>query len=148
MFPLFFLSFLAYIFVFFFFFLMIRRPPRSTLFPYTTLFRSLGRGALAPGRLLGRVAVPCHPDRRGGAAREPVREPARLDRRGAASRGAGVRLGARQLRVRAALRATRRADRTLAHLGDRLPQLRTASLRDHPFSLRPDPLLAAALHLP
>src|SRR5260370_35830335 len=27
-------------FVFLFFFLMIRRPPRSTLFPYTTLFRS------------------------------------------------------------------------------------------------------------
>src|SRR2546430_8766513 len=26
---------------FIFFFLMIRRPPRSTLFPYTTLFRSL-----------------------------------------------------------------------------------------------------------
>src|SRR5690606_41658430 len=26
-----------------FFFLMIRRPPRSTLFPYTTLFRSVGR---------------------------------------------------------------------------------------------------------
>src|SRR2546430_13131694 len=25
---------------------MIRRPPRSTLFPYTTLFRSLPRGAL------------------------------------------------------------------------------------------------------
>src|SRR5256885_16380959 len=25
----------------FFFFLMIRRPPRSTLFPYTTLFRSI-----------------------------------------------------------------------------------------------------------
>src|SRR2546430_6894291 len=33
---------------FFFFFLMIRRPPRSTLFPYTTLFRSdeLGREKL------------------------------------------------------------------------------------------------------
>src|SRR2546429_10001637 len=29
------------IFSFFFFFLMIRRPPRSTLFPYTTLFRSV-----------------------------------------------------------------------------------------------------------
>src|SRR5690348_17455251 len=27
-------------FIFLFFFLMIRRPPRSTLFPYTTLFRS------------------------------------------------------------------------------------------------------------
>src|SRR5215510_15439428 len=31
---------LSFCFVFFFFFLMIRRPPRSTLFPYTTLFRS------------------------------------------------------------------------------------------------------------
>src|SRR5258708_11086451 len=28
-----------------FFFLMIRRPPRSTLFPYTTLFRSVGPAA-------------------------------------------------------------------------------------------------------
>src|SRR5690242_21049772 len=28
---------------FLFFFLLIRRPPRSTLFPYTTLFRSRGR---------------------------------------------------------------------------------------------------------
>src|SRR5437868_15011202 len=27
-------------FILYFFFLMIRRPPRSTLFPYTTLFRS------------------------------------------------------------------------------------------------------------
>src|SRR2546426_11587356 len=30
----------VFIFYFLFFFLMIRRPPRSTLFPYTTLFRS------------------------------------------------------------------------------------------------------------
>src|SRR5436853_5689423 len=29
-----------------FFFLMIRRPPRSTLFPYTTLFRSIPGGPL------------------------------------------------------------------------------------------------------
>src|SRR5256885_12750581 len=37
-----------------FFFLMIRRPPRSTLFPYTTLFRSRdrpGRRREAPGEL-------------------------------------------------------------------------------------------------
>src|SRR5258708_25408012 len=32
-------------FVIFFFFLMIRRPPRSTLFPYTTLFRSIAMAA-------------------------------------------------------------------------------------------------------
>src|SRR5436309_14930303 len=33
------MSYLSIYFLFFFF-LMIRRPPRSTLFPYTTLFRS------------------------------------------------------------------------------------------------------------
>src|SRR2546425_12562836 len=43
-------------FLLLFFFLMIRRPPRSTLFPYTTLFRSVydfsGRGyPLLGGRL-------------------------------------------------------------------------------------------------
>src|SRR3712207_8628677 len=38
-----------------FFFLMIRRPPRSTLFPYTTLFRSLvpGRDHHLPGTAAG-----------------------------------------------------------------------------------------------
>src|SRR3712207_7498702 len=41
----------------FFFFLMIRRPPRSTLFPYTTLFRSAsGRTRVdAPAGLIGTV---------------------------------------------------------------------------------------------
>src|SRR2546421_8848797 len=50
--------------VIFFFFLMIRRPPRSTLFPYTTLFRSrdgtadLRRPrALVESRLQGRTAA-------------------------------------------------------------------------------------------
>src|SRR3712207_7241739 len=32
-----------------FFFLMIRRPPRSTLFPYTTLFRSRAPRTRSPG---------------------------------------------------------------------------------------------------
>src|SRR3712207_8730583 len=36
-----------------FFFLMIRRPPRSTLFPYTTLFRSRS----GEGQALGRPAL-------------------------------------------------------------------------------------------
>src|SRR3712207_7328333 len=70
---------------------MIRRPPRSTLFPYTTLFRSpppAGRHA-EPGR--GRP----------GRGRDPVREGVgllllraagrRLDRRGRARRGGPVR---------------------------------------------------------
>src|ERR1039458_10858209 len=37
---------LSSLYLLFFFFLMIRRPPRSTLFPYTTLFRSHGSGPL------------------------------------------------------------------------------------------------------
>src|SRR5712664_3503230 len=37
-----------------FFFLMIRRPPRSTLFPYTTLFRSRSRRGCRPRRCLSR----------------------------------------------------------------------------------------------
>src|SRR5436190_12990283 len=51
-----------------FFFLRIRRPPRSTLFPYTTLFRSGPGGALAVlGALRGRVRV--HAARRAAAGR-------------------------------------------------------------------------------
>src|SRR3712207_7866870 len=61
-------------FVSFVFFLMIRRPPRSTLFPYTTLFRSTPAGG---GRRVGL--------RRGGRAR--VRRPGegRLGRSGASA---------------------------------------------------------------
>src|SRR3712207_7973243 len=33
--------------IYLFFFLMIRRPPRSTLFPYTTLFRSCKRNRIS-----------------------------------------------------------------------------------------------------
>src|SRR6266487_6502125 len=36
---MFFVMFTVFFLISFFFFLMIRRPPRSTLFPYTTLFR-------------------------------------------------------------------------------------------------------------
>src|SRR6266571_991490 len=45
----------------FFFFLMIRRPPRSTLFPYTTLFRSR---RYAPGRRRSVHRRRCRPARR------------------------------------------------------------------------------------
>src|SRR6266576_6359497 len=49
----------AYITSLFFFFLMIRRPPRSTLFPYTTLFRSRPARARCAGR--PRSTRPCWP---------------------------------------------------------------------------------------
>src|SRR2546430_11081581 len=59
----------------FFFFLMIRRPPRSTLFPYTTLFRSERRQICGLWR--SRQAAPSwsrptdglHPSGSSGAAR-------------------------------------------------------------------------------
>src|ERR1022692_5124801 len=44
----------------FFFFLMIRRPPRSTLFPYTTLFRSVNCTTLVyqmMKRIVGRLPL-------------------------------------------------------------------------------------------
>src|SRR5215204_6873500 len=52
-----------------FFFLMIRRPPRSTLFPYTTLFRSPRR----------RRRLPCAGHRRGGRAHRGDRKSTRLN---------------------------------------------------------------------
>src|SRR3712207_8445922 len=47
----------------YFFFLMIRRPPRSTLFPYTTLFRSPPLGRLGGPR--GDLRQPADPRRLG-----------------------------------------------------------------------------------
>src|SRR3712207_8638731 len=50
------------------FFLMIRRPPRSTLFPYTTLFRSLQtRHWSREPALRGRVTITPRPSRPAGA---------------------------------------------------------------------------------
>src|SRR3712207_8528960 len=62
------------------FFLMIRRPPRSTLFPYTTLFRSRGRRVV-----LYRARRPKDRSVVGGASRKsparpsgPLRRPPEL----------------------------------------------------------------------
>src|SRR3712207_7675709 len=70
---------------------MIRRPPRSTLFPYTTLFRSEDRTAVPPpgGARAGRLAR--------GRRRVPAAEPADAGGlrpaggRGARAASAGVR---------------------------------------------------------
>src|SRR5437764_11866528 len=64
------MTFVFFHFASYFFFLMIRRPPRSTLFPYTTLFRSV---------LLGQTVDECLEVVRGGASlvRAPVHVEAR-----------------------------------------------------------------------
>src|SRR2546422_4872687 len=76
---------------------MIRRPPRSTLFPYTTLFRSHGRGHL-------------------------LRDGDRGARRPDAGRGAEGRrfLGAPARRVRGALAAGDRSEEHTSELQSRL----------------------------
>src|SRR3712207_7003539 len=64
---------------------MIRRPPRSTLFPYTTLFRSSGAERPAePPAVPGAVDVP-EQGGRGGQA----------DQQGARGAGGGVLVGSR-----------------------------------------------------
>src|ERR1017187_3848322 len=75
----------------FIFFLMIRRPPRSTLFPYTTLFRSERQGASParqsqeragrPHRRLTGIRQGPEPDRQGNEdRRRRDRRPHRADR--------------------------------------------------------------------
>src|SRR2546429_4774998 len=62
---------------------MIRRPPRSTLFPYTTLFRSRATQGFAAGAPRGAGAVRARPvrrRRRGAPLRPPVRHAERLAR--------------------------------------------------------------------
>src|SRR6266480_5039638 len=59
----------CHVLIFLFFFLMIRRPPRSTLFPYTTLFRSpadVAARPVRPGDLLRRPRRDRRRDRPGG----------------------------------------------------------------------------------
>src|SRR3712207_9011131 len=41
---------------------MIRRPPRSTLFPYTTLFRSRDPSGMVEGHTVGAAPAPVVPD--------------------------------------------------------------------------------------
>src|SRR3712207_5375773 len=76
-----------------FFYLMIRRPPRSTLFPYTTLFRSVRLGV----RRADHQALPGPPLRRPvrrrdgtGAARAAARLRRRVPGRAAAGRRRGL----------------------------------------------------------
>src|SRR2546430_11084882 len=60
---------------------MIRRPPRSTLFPYTTLFRSQAQ------RRKGKLQRPERSLQRGIQLRHPVRGEERQQPRGADRRG-------------------------------------------------------------
>src|SRR3712207_9068569 len=59
----------------FFFFLMIRRPPRSTLFPYTTLFRSVVHPQVVGVRVPALV-VRVRDDDLGSGAADDLDEPA------------------------------------------------------------------------
>src|SRR2546426_4997316 len=128
----------AVIRLFSFFFLMIRRPPRSTLFPYTTLFRSRARGGDAirgmalrlssePRRSLRRpdtqhhAVAPCDRRARGGhGARSPARALAPVPMPPAPRCGGGCgRVQLRPaLRPASDLRLVRRESRSREHCPD------------------------------
>src|SRR3712207_6993548 len=57
--------------ILFFFFLMIRRPPRSTLFPYTTLFRSTSERTTSQGADQGGLRVVLQAPMQDGLAFDP-----------------------------------------------------------------------------
>src|ERR1035437_9775223 len=110
-----------------FFFLMIRRPPRSTLFPYTTLFRSAG--------LLGRRQRLLPPGRavRGPPARALAIDPRRPYARACELAGPDGDLlldrpaqGARPQRLRLARRARGQAPRLRGALQRRRHAIRVA----------------------
>src|SRR2546422_7851830 len=61
----------------FFFFLMIRRPPRSTLFPYTTLFRS--RTSTRGSRIVARTCASTRSGVSPGRIRKLDRKSTRLN---------------------------------------------------------------------
>src|SRR2546426_7075414 len=74
---------------------MIRRPPRSTLFPYTTLFRSRAHAGALPDRARQDPAEPLVGDVR--AAPAPARD---RDQARAAARAAALHQGIRRLMQR------------------------------------------------
>src|SRR2546425_13020226 len=84
---------------------MIRRPPRSTLFPYTTLFRShvLDRAAHGQGvrpdrqapRAIDRDLRPAHPGRAGDALLQLLQGDGEVDRLRHLLRGAAGRVSER-----------------------------------------------------
>src|SRR5258706_2213158 len=90
---------------------MIRRPPRSTLFPYTTLFRSRGREALADqppaqqmartqgNRGIGLARTPDQPDVRSAEHTSALQSLTKLGCRHLLRRKRG-RAGARLIAVR------------------------------------------------
>src|SRR5438876_9818435 len=64
---------------FFLFFLMIRRPPRSTLFPYTTLFRSRGGGIVQRARFRSRFCSRHYEESARESGRDQDRKSTRLN---------------------------------------------------------------------
>src|SRR5215813_9740126 len=112
------------LFVFFiFFFLMIRRPPRSTLFPYTTLFRSRFAGRRVdqhPPWNRGRVSGRCHQPR-SDESREVDRRRAAAFAMGRSSQGSQAEAAEQERGLSAEPTRAITAGEARDHLGRRDP---------------------------
>src|SRR3989449_2290150 len=130
---------------------MIRRPPRSTLFPYTTLFRS-HLGASAGARTGGRSDRPGD-DRgrvRAGAPRARPREEApQENRRGPApDRGGQLRLLRGDGRSDRHPQADRAADGNAYHRSAVAPRAEAEALRGVDFVVDLRPMLSVTSAVP
>src|ERR1043165_6343615 len=109
--------------IMFFFFLSIRRPPRSTLFPYTTLFRSArGEGTAPRGQRPG-------PDRRRDSRHRRQAQSGRSVLRAVFPRGER----ARRRRRRSDRKELRRAVKARGLIGVVIPGIAGKRNRDDPF---------------
>src|SRR3989442_6173814 len=105
---------------YFFFFLMIRRPPRSTLFPYTTLFRSDPVGPPGVQKLRGR-----------GQGAGPHRlDPGHEDRKSTRLNSSHVRISYAVFCLKKKKRDTKRTTGAPASYSDRYCQSRRAESSD------------------
>src|SRR3989442_6359334 len=100
---------------------MIRRPPRSTLFPYTTLFRSL-RFLLDRGRRPLRSSARVRPERKGSlilrGARPAHADRAGLDRKSTRLNSSHVRISYAVFCLKKKLEHQRPLAATLIHLDE------------------------------
>src|SRR2546430_14037307 len=97
---------------FVFFFLMIRRPPRSTLFPYTTLFRSHMEASVEGCKGAGRLLRPLQLTLQPPVARVELRPEAE-----GGQRGRGIAALEAELQAAHAIPALQRAARVLVVAG-------------------------------
>src|SRR3989442_6115866 len=107
---------------FLFFFLMIRRPPRSTLFPYTTLFRSHAGWTVLRAPPARRLGAPGQSRRRSVHVIDYAEAPSRRDRK-------STRLNSSHVRISYAVFCLKKKTKRISRQSPPYPLLPAPALR-------------------